>query len=310
MIRNFEDVISAARNSAPRPVVVAGAENRAVLEAVRQGQAAGFLRPVLVDEASVLSRLKNEFPEDTNFAGTRTGEEQAVAATAVAALRDLPGGILLKGSVSTAAVMRAVLDKRSGLPREGLLSDSFLFQDERRAGNQLIDITDGGVVLYPDLEQQQAILENAVRLYHALGHPRPRVAVCAAIERVNEKMPPTVQAAELKRRYQEGEITGCVVDGPLALDCALSRDALQIKGMHSELEGEADILVMPSIEAANLVAKSTQYIAGKEAAHVIMGAAAPVLIPSRSDTIRGKFLSLALAAVVSAVRPATTSPRH
>lgn len=307
MIRNFDDLVAAARSSTPRPVVVAGVTNRAVLEAVRQGQAAGFVRPLLVDEESVLSRLQDEFPETADTLPAPSGEAEMVAGRAVAALRDLPGGILLKGSVPTAALMRAVLDKTTGLPRGGWLSDSFLFQDERRKGNQLIDITDGGVVLYPDLEQQHAILENAVRLYHSLGQARPRVAVCAAVERVNEQMPATVQAAALKDRYQEGKITGCVVDGPLALDGALSKEALQIKGIRSELEGEADILVMPSIEAANLVAKSTQYIAGKEAAHVIMGAAVPVLIPSRSDTIRGKFLSLALAAVVSTTRPAAES---
>lgn len=299
MIRNFADLVEQAKRCPPQRVVVAGTENETVLKAVHQAQHEGFAHPVLVGLPKSEDAGRRFFAQYADFVAVETPDEADIAAEAVSLIPRNQGDILLKGSVSTAALMRAVLDKGSGLSVSGLLSDSFLFEDARRSGNQLIDITDGGVVLYPDVQQKQAILENAVRVYHALGHSKPKVAICAAIEKVNEQMPATVDAAELHRRYRAGEITGCIVDGPLALDVALSKDALRLKGLESELDGEADILVMPSIEAANLMAKSVQYIAGKEAAHVIMGAGVPLLIPSRSDTARGKYLSIALAVVVS-----------
>ncbi len=300
MIRNFADLVERAKQCPPQRIVIVGTENETVLSAVHRAQQDGFAVPVLVgSEASSISARKM-FAQDVDNFTIKKADEHDISAEAVSLVRGKQGDILLKGSVSTAAMMRAVLDKESGLTVSGLLSDSFLFEDARRAGNQLIDITDGGVVLYPDVEQKQAILENAVRVYHALGHSRPKVAICAAIEKVNEKMPPTIDAAELHRRYRNGEISGCIVDGPLALDVALSKEALRIKGIESELAGEADILVMPSIEAANLVAKSVQVIAGKEAAHVIIGASVPLLIPSRSDTAQGKYLSLALATIINA----------
>jgi len=299
MIRNFNELLTAAKEQDVQRVVVAGIDNEAVIKAIADAERNGFAIPVLVGRSDsmdvVLSHLS---PKTKAITFAVDGTDEEYARTAVELIKSGEGDVLLKGSVATATLLKAVLEKEHGIKSASLLSDSFLFEDQNRVGNQLIDITDGGVVLYPDVEQKQSILENAVQVYHALGHAEPKVAVCAAIEKVNEKMPPTVDAGELKQRYESGEITGCIVDGPLALDGALSKESLEIKGIVSPLEGMADILLMPNIEAANLVAKSTQYIAGKEAAHVIMGAEVPILIPSRSDTARGKYLSIALAAVV------------
>lgn len=299
MIANFDDLLRSAGSVDSSRVVVAGVTNPATLEAVYEAWKDGLIHPLFVDNAQALQReLRKGSPGETADS-IETGEDPAeVAGRAVQAIRDGAGDILMKGSIPTADLMRAVVDRHRGIRGEGLLSDSFLFEHLRRPGNQLINITDGGVVLYPDVDQKQRILENAVKVSQVLGNRSPLVAVCAAVEKVTEKMPPTTDAQELTRRYQRGEISGCVVDGPLALDGALSKESLEMKQIHSPLEGKADILVMPDIDAANLVAKSTQYIAGKEAAHVIMGAAVPVLIPSRSDSARGKYLSLALASVI------------
>lgn len=299
MLRNFQELLDTAKTQDSQRVVVAGIDNEAVVKAVADAEKDGFAIPVLVGNSDTMNEVLQKLPEETkSLTFAVNGTDEDYARTAVELIKSGEGDILLKGSVATATMLKAVLDKEHGIKSASLISDSFLFEDQNRAENQLIDITDGGVVLYPDVEQKQTILENAVRVYHALGHDKPKVAICAAIEKINEKMPPTIDAAELKHRYESGEITGCVVDGPLALDGALSKKSLEIKGIDSPLEGIADILVMPNIEAANLVAKSTQYIAGKEAAHVIMGADVPILIPSRSDTARGKYLSIALAAVV------------
>lgn len=300
MIHNFEELVQAVKQQTPRRVIVAGVDNTTVLSAVADAEKQGIGIPILVGNSDSIKTAQDNFSADSDAIAIQVdGDETEVAKKAVELVKTGKGDILMKGSLPTAILLQAVLDEESGLRSATLLSDSFLFENDSREGNQLLDITDGGVVLYPDVDQKQAILENAVQVYHALGNENPKVAICAAIEKVNEKMPPTLDAAELKSRYEAGLISGCIVDGPLALDGALSRESLRIKGIDSPLNGEADILVMPNIEAANLVAKSTQYIAGKEAAHVIMGAQVPVLIPSRSDTARGKFFSIALACAVS-----------
>jgi phosphate butyryltransferase len=297
MITSFEELVKSAQSGAIRRVVLAGCDNAAAIHALKRAEYAGIAIPVLVGSEQDVRRAHDLLASDSGALQVVSGESDAdIAAAAVQQIREGSGDILLKGSIPTSALMHAVLDKESGIRGDDLLSDSFLFEHDGR----LVNITDGGVILYPDVYQKQSIIENAVRLYHGLGVNEPKVAICAAIEKANHKMPPSLHAADLREKYESGEITGCVVDGPLALDGALSAESLQIKKRESALNGKADILVMPDIEAANITAKSVQYIAGKEAAHVIMGAEVPVLIPSRSDSAEGKYLSIALAAVVSA----------
>jgi len=301
VIRNFKALVRHAKENPALRVVVAGVSNDAVIQAIVQAEAEGFAVPVLVGAPGDIQDNIRRFPVPDSVVTFSTSDDgNEIAGKSVSLIKGNEADILLKGSINTSTLMKAVLDKETGIRQSTLLSDLFLFEDSSRDGNQLVGITDGGVVLYPDVDQKQILIENAIQVYHALGNPTPKVAVCAAIERVNKKMPPTIDAMELKQRYENGEITGCIVDGPLALDLALSKKALEMKGVQSPLHGVADILIMPNIEAANLVAKSTQCIAGKEAAHVIMGATAPVLIPSRSDTAEGKYLSIALASVIRA----------
>ncbi|MCF7805519.1 MAG: phosphate butyryltransferase [Candidatus Marinimicrobia bacterium] len=295
MIRSFAELVSVARSGEAKRVVIAGCGNKAVVEAVRHAAEEEFSVPILIGNEKDVEQALPHFPAEAFVLTFTEEDDRSIADTAVSLIMNGEGDILLKGSVSTELLMKAVLNKKAGIRDFDLLSDCFLFETDDR----IVTITDGGVVLYPDVDQKQRLIENAVRLYHSLGYEEPKVAVCAAIENVNEKMQATVDAAELTRRNREGELTGCIVDGPLALDLALSQEALAIKGVESPLNGSADILVMPNIEVANMVAKSTQYIAGKEAAHIIMGASNPVLIPSRSDTARGKYLSIALAVAVS-----------
>ena len=163
-----------------------------------------------------------------------------------------------------------------------------------REGNQLVMITDGGVTPAPTLEQKIEILQNAVRVAHKLGNKNPKVAILSAVETVTPAMPSTTDAALIAKMNERGQIGGCVVDGPLALDNAVSPQAAKTKGLASGVAGNADILVCPNIESANLLAKSTTYFAGFRLAHLIMGATAPVLIPSRADTPDAKLLSIAL----------------
>jgi phosphate butyryltransferase len=207
--------------------------------------------------------------------------------------------LLLKGKVKTSGLLKAVLAAEGGLRTGRLLSDAFVFEDPNREGNRLIIITDGGVTIAPDLTQKIQIIQNAVELAHLLGNSNPRVALLSAVEIVVPDMASTVEAAILTKMNQRGQIKGCIIDGPLALDNAVSPRALKIKGVHSPVEGLADILVPPDIVSANLLAKSTTYWAKFRLGHVIMGAKAPILIPSRADAPDAKLLSLALGALVA-----------
>ena len=222
----------------------------------------------------------------------------AAAQLAVAAVREGRADLLLKGRVKTSVLLRAVLDAQSGLRTGRLLSDVFVFENPGRVPNRLQMITDGGVTIRPDVEQKVQIIENAVQVAHALGNERPRVALLSAVETVTAAIPSTQDAAVISQMWRRGQIKGCVVDGPLALDNAVSPEAMRIKGIDSPVGGDADILVCPDIESANMLAKSTTYFAGFRLAHVIVGARAPVLIPSRSDSADAKLMSIALGALV------------
>jgi phosphate butyryltransferase len=215
-------------------------------------------------------------------------------------VRDGKGDILLKGSVDTGTLLRAVLNAESGLRTGRLLSDVFLFEYPDEGGSRFIMITDGGVNLSPDIYQKLEILKNGVDVAHALGIELPRVAVLSASENVNPQLPSSVDAAVLTEMNRRGEIPGCLVEGPLALDLAVSRDAARIKGLRSEVAGRVDILLVPDIETGNAVAKATTYFAHYSLGHVIVGATAPVLIPSRSDRKEAKLFSIALGVLMSA----------
>jgi phosphate butyryltransferase len=209
----------------------------------------------------------------------------------------------MKGSVDTATLMRAVFDETSGLRTGHLLSDVFITEVPFRKENRFLMITDGGLTPAPGLKEKIALINNAVTVAHALGNPLPRVAVLSATEQVSSNLPSTIDAAILSKMNERGQITGCLVDGPLALDNAVSMEAAREKKIESKVAGAADILLAPSIETANALAKSTTYFAGWRLAHVIVGGTVPILIPSRADKADARLLSMALGMVVCDASP-------
>ncbi len=206
----------------------------------------------------------------------------------------------MKGSIDTGTMMKAVLEEGSGLRTGRLLSDIFVLEYPPREMSKFIMITDGGMTLAPDLKNKVELIRNAVEVAHALGNPMPKVAVLSATEFVVPNLQSTLDAAALSKMNERGQITGCVVDGPFALDNAISNDAAAEKRIKSEVAGRAEILVAANIESANSLAKSTTYFAGLRLAHVIVGARVPVLIPSRADKTDAKLLSIALGMIMAA----------
>ncbi len=195
--------------------------------------------------------------------------------------------------------MKAVLSDEAGIRTGRLLSDIFILEFPQRLDNRFVMITDGGMTLAPDLKNKVELINNAVEVAHALGNPNPKVAVLSATEFVVPSLQSTLDAAALSKMNERGQIKGCVVDGPYALDNAISAEAAAEKSLASPVAGHAEILVAANIESANSLAKSTTYFAGLRLAHVIVGGKVPILIPSRADRADAKLLSIALGVIMS-----------
>jgi phosphate butyryltransferase len=217
--------------------------------------------------------------------------EKECAARAVELLRAGEAEVLMKGRMATSTLMKAVLDAANGLKGTGLLSHLTLIESE--AYPKLLYMSDPGVNIAPDLNAKAAIIENAVRAARLLGVVKPKVAVVAAVEKVNPgAMPATVDAAALAKMADRGQIAGCLVDGPLALDNALSAKSCEVKGIGGEVGGDADILLMPDIEAANIFYKTLSFFSSAKMAGVVMGARVPIVLPSRADSDATKYYSI------------------
>jgi phosphate butyryltransferase len=297
-LSSLDGVLETARRRGPFTVVVACGHDPAALNAIAMAEEQDLARAILVGDPGLIgpaigalpSRLKNAEIVDAP-------DEESSVNRAVELVRTGAGQILLKGKTQTGTLLHAVLDRENGLRTGRLLSDAFLFEYPTKDGTRLICITDGGINLQPDLIAKRQILENAVTLYHKLGYARPRVAVLSAVETVIPGHGPSLDAAALARMAHCGQIADCEVEGPLSLDLSVSPEAAEKKGHSGDVAGRADILLCPDIISANLLAKSTTYFARYRLAHVIMGATAPVLIPSRSDKPEAKLLSIALGAM-------------
>lgn len=304
MILNFDDLLATARQMPPKRIAVVFPDNKETFAAIAETYRLFQSKFCLVGNQKCIEEgLAQEGLEpDGKFEIVQASDAlSALPAT----LQQVAGGgidILMKGSIDTATFMRGVLQPESGLRADRLLSDIFVLEYPERTGNKLVMITDGGMTLAPDLENKVQLIVNAVEVAHALGNENPKVAVLSATEFVIPKLASTVDAAALSKMNERGQIKGCVVDGPLALDNAISPEAAEEKGIHSPVAGKAEILVAANIESANSLAKSTTFFANLRLAHVIVGGRIPILIPSRADKRDAKMLSMALGIVVNESR--------
>ena len=296
MICTLDELVPAAAQAGPRRALVVYPTNSESFDAIREARARLGLNFVLAGDRKV---IEDALPRDD---GIRILDHRDIPGAIDASVELLGRGeadILMKGSVDTATIMKAALRPESGLRTGRLLSDIFIFEYAAREANRLVMITDGGLTIAPDLEAKAQLIRNAVEVAHALGNANPKVALLAATEFVQPNAQSTIDAAVLSKMNERGQISGCTVDGPLALDTALDAHAAREKRLESAVAGAADILVCPNIECANAVAKSTTYIGRARLAHVIVGARIPILIPSRADTSDAKLLSLALGMIMS-----------
>jgi len=279
-------------------IVIAAAEDGEVLEAVKQASSEGIVDAVLVGDPNKISDVaKSRNIDVSSFEVIPATNDEEAAMKAVQAVSSGKGDLLMKGFIKTSTLLKAVLNKEWGLRTGNLLSHLFLFEVPRLG--KVIGLTDGGLNTYPRLQEKLAIVNNAVSCYHALGVDTPKVAALAAVEVVNPDMPCTLDAAALVQMNRRNQIKGCIIDGPLALDNALSIEAAKHKGIVSEVAGSPDILLVPDIEAGNLLGKVILFMANGAGAGVVLGAKVPVVLTSRGDTARTKALSIALGAVLA-----------
>ena len=279
-------------------IVIAAAEDGEVLEAVKQASSEGIVDAVLVGDPNKISEVaKSRNIDVSSFEVIPATSDEEAAMKAVQAVSSGKGDLLMKGFIKTSTLLKAVLNKEWGLRTGNLLSHLFLFEVPRLG--KVIGLTDGGLNTYPGLQEKVAIVNNAVSCYHALGVDTPKVAALAAVEVVNPDMPCTLDAAALVQMNRRNQIKGCIIDGPLALDNALSVEAAKHKGIVSEVAGSPDILLVPDIEAGNLLGKVILFMANGAGAGVVLGAKVPVVLTSRGDTARTKALSIALGAVLA-----------
>ncbi len=301
MINNFDQLLSEALKYKGKRVVVVYPNNTETLQAVYDACERTLARFILIGDQEVIERKIAEMGETRKpFEIVHRATMHEALNTAIYYVRDGKCDVLMKGGVDTSTMMKAVLHEDSGIRTGRLLSDIFILEFPQRVDNKFVMITDGGMTLAPDLKNKVELINNAVEVAHALGNLNPKVAVLSATEFVVPTLQSTLDAAALSKMNERGQIKGCIVDGPFALDNAISAEAAAEKAIGSPVAGHAEILIAANIESANSLAKSTTYFAGLRLAHVIVGGKVPVLIPSRADKSEAKMLSIALGVIMSA----------
>jgi phosphate butyryltransferase len=298
-MRTFDELLSRARQSGPKALVVAGATSSSALAACAAAVQAGLATAHLVGPADAIrARIDADLLDALADATIHDApDDEQAARAAVALVASGTGDVLLKGALRTDQLLRAVLDRTHGL-REGLLSDVLLYEDRFAGEPRLVGVTDGGINVQPSLNELRDIVTNGASVMRTLGAARPHVALLSATEAVTDAVPSSVAARELARAAQRGDLGECEVAGPLALDNALLESAAQAKGIITPVAGYADLMVVPNIEAGNILGKAVKYYYGSLTAHVVVGARAPVLIPSRVESADDKLVSIALGVLI------------
>ena len=298
MSKNFDDLLSKLKVTTTKKVAVAVAQDEPVLEAVKAAKERGIADAILVGDTEKIKAIAHGIDMDLNdFEILHEEDVNKAALLAVQLVSSGSADMVMKGLVDTATFLRSVLNKEVGLRTGKLMSHVAVFEIE--GIDRLILLTDAAFTTYPDLKAKTQIINNSVMVAKACGIDMPKVAPVCAVEVVNPDMPATVDAALLSKMSDRGQIKGCIVDGPLALDNALSEEAAHHKGITGPIAGKADILLLPNIDVANVMYKTLTYTSKTKNGGILVGTSAPVILTSSADSFETKVNSIALAAVVA-----------
>ncbi len=297
LLKNFDDMVKAAKKiGKTKRCAVVAAESIRTLEPVFAAYKDGFIEPILIGDAGVIHEKVEELSEKTSgITIIQADTPEQKAQKAVDLVNEGKADCFMKGNIETAKVMSVVL-RRSSKMRTGKIVSGMALLDIP-SYHKIIGYTDGGITLFPDLQEKKLLIENAVDFLRKLGVDCPKVAVLTAVETVNKKIPSTVDARALREMNERGEIRDCIVEGPISYDLAISKDAAMAKGFDSPVAGDADLLLWPDVDSGNIAGKALIHSAKARIAALILGTKVPILISSRSSSYDEKYISLALMAL-------------
>ena len=299
----YDRLIAEAKKVPPAKTIVVHPCDETSLRGALDAAEAKLIFPVLVGPAAKVKNVAHEHNIDISaFDLVDVAHSDAAAAKAVELIRAGQGEMLMKGSLHTDELMRAVTAAAIGLRTARRISHIFIMDVPTHA--ETLFVTDAAINIFPDLDAKHDIVQNAIDLFTAVGLGKPRVAILSAVETVTSKIPSTIDAAALCKMADRGQITGAVLDGPLAFDNAIDREAARIKGIHSPVAGQAQILVVPDLEAGNMLAKNLIYLAKADSAGLVLGARVPIVLTSRANSVRSRMASCAVAVLYAAARRA------
>jgi phosphate acetyltransferase len=302
----YERLITAAKAEVPALTCVVHPCDESSLRGALEAAATGLIVPILVGPEAKIRAVASELDLDlTGLEIVDAPHSHGAAARAVAMIREGRGELLMKGSLHTDELMREVTASATGLRTERRISHVFIMDVPDHP--ETLFITDAAINIFPDLDAKRDIVQNAIDLWRAVGLGEPRVAILSAVETVTTKIPSTIEAAALCKMAERGQITGGLLDGPLAFDNAIDPEAARIKGITSAVAGHAQILVVPDLEAGNMLAKNLSFLTHADAAGIVLGARVPVVLTSRADSVRTRLASCAVASLYAAARRKTAS---
>jgi phosphate acetyltransferase len=302
----YDNLIARAKSAHATKTVVAHPCDESSLRGVTEAAEAGIIVPILVGPAAKINATARQYGLDiSKFELIDEPHSDAAAAKAVALVRESKGELLMKGSLHTDELMRAVTASATGLRTARRISHVFIMDVPTYP--ETLFITDAAINIFPDLDVKRDIIQNAIDLFTEVGLGTPRVAILSAVETVTSKIPSTIEAAALCKMADRGQITGGLLDGPLAFDNAIDPEAARIKGIKSEVAGRAQILIVPDLEAGNMLAKNLTFLAKADAAGLVLGARVPIILTSRADSVRSRMASCAAAVLYAEARRRATA---
>lgn len=295
MMKNFNEILNQLKTEEPKTIAVAMAEDADVLKALEKARSMGLTKAILTGNAdNIFSIMVNLKIDKNNYEVLNTPNEAQSVEAAVVKVNESKANVVMKGLCSTSVFLKGILDKNNGLRSGKVLSHLAVFESPQY--HKLFMLSDAAMNIAPDLSNKIQITENAISAALKLGYEMPKIAMISAVEKVNpDAIPSTVDAAIISKMNERNQIKNAIIDGPLALDNALSEKSCQIKGLNSKVGGDADILIVPNIETGNACYKLLTILGNAKVAGIVIGASAPIVLTSRADSDESKFLSIVTA---------------
>jgi phosphate butyryltransferase len=298
MINNLDQLLELAKKQKTKTLAIAVADDKYVMSAVAKAKELGLIAPIFIGDSVKIKEIAVELGISINeieIIHKPNGDE--ACAEAAKLVSEGKANLLMKGLISTSTLLKQIVSKKYGLLTGKLLSHLAIFESPNYY--KLFGLSDAAMNISPSVDERLSILQNAVEVFHHLGVTKPKVAVLAAVEKINPKIPSTTDAALIVDKIKQNYISNCIVDGPLALDNAISKEAAMHKGIRGEVAGDADILIVPDINTGNILYKSLSFLGNARCAAIIVGGKVPIVLTSRADSEETKFLSIALGVLIS-----------